>query len=553
MTNKPRSDLYAFLAAAVIALAGLAAYHGSFSGPFVFDDIHSVLQNPTIRHLAPPWDALRPPRNGATVEGRPLVNLSLAVNYAVSGLEPWSYHAFNLAVHLLAGLALFGLVRRTVERGQAPDIDPAKKGSMSSLDPILFAFAVALLWTLHPLQTESVTFISDRAESLMGLFYLLTLYCFARGVGKPIWLCLSVFFCFLGMATKEVMVTAPLIVLLYDRTFVAGTFGAAWRSRRPFYLSLAATWILLGSLVAAMGGNRGKAAGFGTFVTSWSYALTQCGAVVHYLRLALWPHPLVFDYGSGLVGGPGEVVRQALFLLFLLAGTLVALRRRPVLGFIGAWFFLILAPSSSLVPLASQTVAEHRMYLPLAAVIVLAVWGIWRATRSSTERGQASDTDPAKPGSLSRPDPFLVIVAALAVGLGFLTSRRNEVYRSEVSLWEDTAMRCPDSARAQYNLGVALDEAARRGEARDQYLKAVQLDPFYTDAHFRLADDLAGEGRVSEAIAHYDEALLLNPGNPEVHRNLGKVLAAAGRSNEAAVQFAEAERLAGAAVPADSQ
>jgi tetratricopeptide (TPR) repeat protein len=302
-----------------------------------------------------------------------------------------------------------------------------------------------------------------------------------------------------------------------------------------------------------MGGNRGKAAGFGTFVTSWSYALTQCGAVVHYLRLALWPHPLVFDYGSGLVGGPGEVVRQALFLLFLLAGTLVALRRRPVLGFIGAWFFLILAPSSSLVPLASQTVAEHRMYLPLAAVIVLAVWGIWRATRSSTERGQASDTDPAKPGSLSRPDPFLVIVAALAVGLGFLTSRRNEVYRSEVSLWEDTAMRCPDSARAQYNLGVALDEAARRGEARDQYLKAVQLDPFYTDAHFRLADDLAGEGRVSEAIAHYDEALLLNPGNPEVHRNLGKVLAAAGRSNEAAVQFAEAERLAGAAVPADSQ
>jgi tetratricopeptide (TPR) repeat protein len=151
-----------------------------------------------------------------------------------------------------------------------------------------------------------------------------------------------------------------------------------------------------------------------------------------------------------------------------------------------------------------------------------------------------------------RPDPFLIIVAVLAVALGLLTFRRNEVYRTQVSLWGDTALKCPDSARAQYNLGVALDEAERHTEARDQYLRAVQLDPFYADAHFRLANDLAREARWDEAIAHFEEALLLNPRNAEVHRNLGNALAAAGRVRDAAVQLSEADRLEAASAPPGS-
>ena len=561
MMNKPRTEFHALLAAALIVLAGLAAYSDSFHGPFVFDDIRSILQNPTIRHLNPPWDALQPPGNGATVEGRPIVNLSLAVNYAISGLDPWSYHAVNLAIHLLAGLALFGLVRRTLMlRGQVAKVDLLLGGQLLQPDPLIFAVAVALLWTLHPLQTESVTFVSDRAESLMGLFYFLTLFCFAKGVRlypvpssaegtgysltPSLWLSLSVGSCLLGMATKEVMATAPLMVFLYDRTFVAGTFREAWRRRRTYYLALASTWILLGALVVAMGGNRGNAAGFDTIVSPISYALTQFDAVFRYLALALWPHPLVFDYGSDVVAGPGQVAPQAALLLLLLAGTVVALRLRPVLGFVGAWFFLILAPSSSIVPLASQTMAEHRMYLPLVAVVVLVVWAVWKGLR-----GQVVPCTLGDRGYRVRPDPFLIIVAALAAGLGFTTFHRNQVFKTQVSLWGDTALKRPESARAQYNFGVALDEAGRRTEARDQYLKAVQLDPFGGDAHFRLADDLAGEGRWNEAIAHYDEALLLNPRNPEVHRNLGRVLAAAGRARDAAVQFSEADRLEGARVP----
>src|SRR5580700_4395442 len=155
------------LAAALIVVAGLLAYGDSLFGPFIFDDVASITDNPTIRHLSAMGDVLSPPPNGEGVSGRPLINLSLAVNYAVSGTKTWSYHALNLLIHLLAGLALFGIVRRTLANYQAGATIPA--------------FAVGLLWTVHPLLTESVTFVIQRTESLMGLFYLLTLYSFIRG------------------------------------------------------------------------------------------------------------------------------------------------------------------------------------------------------------------------------------------------------------------------------------------------------------------------------------------------------------------------------------
>jgi Tfp pilus assembly protein PilF len=594
--KQPRSDLQRLAAAGVIVLAGLAAYQNSLSGPFAFDDVHSVLQNPTIRHLWPPWDALRPPNDGAGVGGRPIVNLSFAINHAIGGLNVRGYHVFNLAVHLLAGLTLFGLVRLSVELARAADADPTGRPANQRIHPLPFAFAVALLWTVHPLQTESVTYITDRTESLVGLIYLLTLYCLARGLsaGPPggtrprqpsrstAWLVLSVFFCLLGMATKEVMVTAPVMAYFYDRTFAAGTFREAWRRRWRYHTALAATWIMLGLLVAGMGGNRGKAAGFGSPAPWWRYALTQCRAVVHYLRLSFWPHPLVFDYGKGLVSGPGDVGMQALLLGLLAAGSLFALGRKPVLGFLGSWFFVILAPSSSVVPLASQTVAEHRMYLPLAAVVALAVVVLYRLLAPNpglSGQGSRVPNPGAASGQMgSAPVALLVAVAALAAGLGCLTVRRNEVFRTQTGLWGDTVQNCPGNPRARYNLGFAFDDAGRHAEARDQYVEALRLDPLYPEAHYMLANCLANEGRLGEAVAHYEEALRidpdydtahfnlaivlaktgrvpgaiaqlrevlrLDPDNPDVHRDLGFLLRQSGREQEAAAQFAEAERLA---------
>ena len=357
----PLPGLYAPLACLVIVAAGLAAYCNSFDGPFIFDDVPSILHNPTIRQLWPIGPALRPPGGGRAVQGRPVVNLSLAVNWAIGQDKVQGYHVLNLAIHLAAGLALFGVVRRTLRQ-------PRLSGRFAQAATGI-ALAAALLWTVHPLQTESVTYIVQRAESIMALFYLLTLYCVIRGAGsaRPIaWYVLSVLVCLLGMASKEVMATAPLVVLLYDRTFLSGTFQGALRRRWPLYVALTCTWGLLAYLVAGST-DRGGSAGFGLSMTVWQYALTQLGVITHYLGLAFWPAGLVFDYGWPIASSVGQILPGAIVISLLLAGTIWALIRYPAAGFLGACFFLILAPTSSFVPV-TDAAFEHRMYLPLAAV-----------------------------------------------------------------------------------------------------------------------------------------------------------------------------------------
>ncbi len=335
-----------FIPVLVIA-AALLAYYSSFTTPFIFDDLFSVSRNPSIHHLWPVWSALSPPVN-TFVGGRPVVNLSLAVNYALGGTRVWGYHAVNLAIHILAGLALYGIVRRTL-------LCPLLRERFGA-SAMRLAMAVAVLWTVHPLQTEAVTYISERCESLMGLFYLLTVYCFIRGTNAPRssgWFTLSVLACGLGMASKEVMVTAPVMVLVYDRTFVSGSFREAWTRHRRLYLGLAGTWLLLGWLMV---GLHYRDVGFGLGITGWAYALTECRVVIRYLWLALWPHPLVFDYGRVVaIRHIAAVAPSALILAVLAAGTLFELRRQPAFGFVGAWFFMILAPTSSLVPVGGST------------------------------------------------------------------------------------------------------------------------------------------------------------------------------------------------------
>lgn len=500
-------------AAALLALAALLAYAGSFSVPFVFDDVPSIVDNASLRQLWPLWSALTPPPEtlGLPVGGRPLVNLSLALNYALGGTAPAGYHAFNLLVHILAALALFGVARRTLLR----PILRERFGAAA----LPLAFALAALWMLHPLQTESVTYVCQRAESLMALAYLTTLYTFIRGVDAPVpaqrrWHALTVIACVLGMACKEVMVSAPLLVLLYDRTFCAGRFSAAWRLRGRLYTALAATWLLLAALVVA-NFHRGGTAGFETGVTPWTYALTQCHAIVHYLRLALWPHPLVFDYGIETVQSATTVALPGLLLLGLLALTLLALRHRPALGFLGAWFFAILAPTSSIVPVATQTMAEHRMYLPLAAVTALIVLGLHGLARRST----------------------LLVCIVLAVVLGCATARRNADYRTELDLWADTIAQHPENSRAHGNLGILLFKAGRTADAIARFEAALRLRPDFPEARANLGAAFLGLGRPQEAALHSAEALRLQPDSPDTRSNLGLALKQLGRTADAMREF----------------
>lgn len=494
------------LAGAAIVLAVLAVYSNSFFGPFIFDDRQWIVENAAIRHL---WTSLLPVP-ASVVSGRPVLSFSFAVNYALSGTGVWSYHALNLAIHVLAGLVLFGLVRRTL-------LQPALRERFGAA-ALPLALAVAVIWAVHPLQTGSVTYVSQRAESLMGLFYLLTIYSFVRGAGSGapgLWYALSVTACALGMATKEVMVSAPLLVLLYDRTFVAGSFLETWRQRWRLYLALAGTWLVLGYLMIGLG-NRGV--GYGHAFTGWTYFLTECRVVVKYLCLAVWPRPLVFDYGMEGIGHLAEAIPFTLILVVLAAGTAVGLWRRPELGFLGAWFFVILAPTSSVVPVPFQPMAENRMYLALAAVVTPGVLAIY------TLAGLRS----------------LATCLLLAVGLGFLTQRRNADYQSAVAIWSDTVAKRPDNPRGHNNLGYALDQAGRMAEAKAQYEEALRLDPSYADAHNNLGGILDKMGQPAEAKAQYEEALRLDPNHADARNNLGMILEKMGRLTEAMAEYEKA-------------
>jgi len=496
-------------AGVAIALAVLAAYANAFATPFVYDDIPSIVLNSTIARLWPPWGALSPPNAKAlTVEGRPILNLSLAVNHAISGDAVWSYHAVNVAIHLLAALCLFGIVRRTLEPRPAA-------GEL--------AWAAALVWAMHPLQTEAVTYVIQRAESLMGLFYLLTLYAFIR-LGKAgrytgYWAVASVGCCALGMATKEVMVSAPVIVLLYDRTFVAGSFARACRARPIYYGALASTWLLLAyQVVVVGGGNRSSSAGFNVGVGWQDYWLTQGPALLHYLRLAVLPYPLVFDYGSVARVPVTAALPAAIAVLVLLAAAAVALYWRPAWGFLGILFFALLAPTS-FVPGTAQAIVEHRMYLALAPLLVALVCG----AQAAAERLHGA----ARLGRFVPAHAVVWIAAVLAAAGGTLTHRRNADYSTALALWSDTVAKRPGNARARTALGNELAAVPRSlPDAIGQFEIAVGLDPAYADAHYNLANALARTpGRQREAISHYESAIRLKPRYAEAYNNLGAVLA----------------------------
>lgn len=504
-----------WLAASLLVLAGIAAYSNSFNGPFVFDDVGTILNNPTLLKLWPLSDVLAGPPGGTTASGRPLVNLSLALNYALGGFDVRGYHAFNLAVHFAAVLALFGVIRRTLQRDRLR----ATFGTVS----LPVAFVCSALWLLHPLQTAAVTYVVQRAELLASLFYLLTLYGFLRAADSPQplrWKIFSVASCLCAMASKEVSVSAPLFVFLYDRTLVSGSFAATWRERSGYYLALASTWMLLAVLVLNTQA-RGGSVGGSEVITPWTYALTQCHAIVHYLRLAIWPAPLIFDHGTFTAGSLAAVWPQALLLVTLVVGTAFALWKNSPLGLVGAWFFALLAPSSSFIPIVTQTAAEHRLYLPLAALVVFVV--------TITVR-------------FAGPRSAWAFFGAVAL-FGTLTFQRNTCYRDAVTLWTDTAEKLPTSKRAHNNLGTALFVAGRTNDAIAAFQRAVEIDPHYASALVNLGRAQLQSGLADAAAANFVAALACEPANPDAHFGLGFALASAGRLPEAITHYREAIRL----------
>jgi Flp pilus assembly protein TadD len=543
---RPRAELSFLviaLAAAILA-AGAWAMWSSFGGVFALDDERAIVRNQTIRTLSPLSVPLSPPSE-STVAGRPVANLSFAISYAIgapapadggtlaprqpAGIDPTPFHAGNIGIHLAAALALFGIVRRTL-------VSPRLRGRFGEAAPWI-AFATALIWVVHPLQTSAVTYVVQRVESLMGLFYLLTLYCAIRageGTRRTWWAAAAVTSCAAGMATKETMVTAPIMVALWDWMFREPAGGRASRVRWGLAGALAAAWLLLVFVVT----RQFRAPSIDLAPTTiWLYVRTQAEVLVHYVRLAVFPSPLVFLYDWPLTPAPIWRAWQAALLAGLAALTVAGIVRRHPAAFLGAWFFLILAPSSSVLPIITEVAAEHRMYLPLGAVVSAFVLGVYVAGTRLVGRWKRAALIAA------------AAACALLVGaLGLEARGRSRVYWSAVDLWGDTVAKRPGDPRPRVAYGEALGKADRLAEAEVQLKRATELAPQDTFARTRLGSVLARQGKYEEAVVELDAALALQPGNIDAHRFLGEIHAIERRDRLALEHYSKAL----AAVPADA-
>ena len=536
---------------AAIACAGLLVYSNSLKGPFVFDDLVAIVDNQSIRDWLRLGHVVFPERELPTA-GRPLVNLSFAFNYATGGLNVTGYHLVNIALHITCALVIVGIIRRTLE------LPGARSAPNRSLE---IAFATALLWTVHPLNTEPVDYVTQRSELMMALFYLVTIYAAVRAAtaaASSRWSAMAVLGCAAGTLSKESMATAPLMVALYDRVFLFESFTDALKTRSRLYIGLVASWIVAAAVMWS--GPRVHSAGFSSGVTPWTYLLNQAVMITRYLRLAIWPRDLVSNYGWPVPLTLRDVFPYGLFVIALIAVVVAALARRPRWGFLGAWFFITLAPTSSIVPIATEVGAERRMYLPLIALIAWLVLIVaWVAERGG-RRGRLA---------------ALAGLALVSAGLGTATLLRNQEYRTALVLARTSVERHPSSVahhvlatelilagdheqaraqlrealpgapRAHYTLGVELlrdgqDEAA--ATELETFLREEPLLLEAVQARQLLGRALARQEKWSDAIDQYQQVLRMNPSDHiriETQMFLGEALSVAGRCEEAVTALTE--------------
>ena len=531
---------YFWTMAAMIAIVTVLAYANSFAGVWLYDDFDSITGNPYIRRLWPLSSAMsRPLADSAeTVSTRPLLSLTFALDYAMYGLDIRGFHATNLLIHVAAALILLAFLHRTI--GLAGIGDERRATGLAA--------AMTLLWAVHPLHTSSVTYVVQRAESLGGLLLLATLYCAVRAPNgkRSAWSAVAVAAAVVGVAAKETVAVTPFLVVLHDGVFRFRSYRDAVAARWKLYLALAACWLPLVWLLSADTGE------LVTEGRGLQYAGTQPGVLLHYLRLAVWPRPLMMSYEWPLATSVADVALPGLVAGALLAVTLYGLARRQWHGFAGAWFFLVLAPSSSIFGL-TQRIMEHRTYLPLVAPIALGVVAGERLL-ARAHRGR--------------------LVAALVCLYAALTLARNADYASETGFWRDNVVKRPQNYIAHLQLGRAqlragdvvraeqsFSEAARLGPpfapvyndlgrvrlargdlegARTAIERALQLAPDLAVAHSNMGLLEERSGDLAAALASYRAALAADPALAVARENLARALALSGRIEEAVHEMARA-------------
>ena len=522
MASRPFLSLTPAKAILLIVFLGWLAYANSFTKAFHLDDNLWILANDDL----PSWRT-----NWQRHIQRPTVALSLTANWVLGGFQPVGYHLVNLLIHIGAGLALFGLVRRTL---LLPRWHSAFAGSALGL-----AFATAALWIVHPLNTHSVTYIIQRCESGMGLCYVFVLYALLRGSDskKPVlWYTAAILVAWIGVGCKEVMVTIVPVALLFDRAFLADSWSEIVRRRWALYLGLASILLLplRSHLQGLLMADEKEGASFGFALPNLdakTYFLTQLTVLPYYLRLALWPVGLCFDYRDWQPpSSPLEYVPSGIALTVVFLACVYGFLRRNGFAFLGMSVYLVLSLTSSFLPLL-DVANEYRMYVPLmslCAVFVIGGYGVivrlW-------------------PAFADRPFAQALTLAPIITALIVLTLERNEDYRTPLALWEDVLAKRPTNYNVYHHIAVAFEKEAKLPNAEENHLLCVQHLPNHFFSLVNLGLINYRDGRTKEGIAYLDKAVKLYNTHSDSTTLYATFLHLEGRTNEARAYLELAKNL----------
>jgi tetratricopeptide (TPR) repeat protein len=492
-----------------------ATYSNTLDAPFVLDDLKKIEKNPYIRiHQLAPREIIRAGLKSSKT--RPIAFMTFALNYGFDQYDVFGYHIVNIVIHVLSGFFLYLFVATTLK---LPAIESRYR------QPNLIAFVAALIWLVHPIQTQSVTYIIQRINSLAALFFVLSFYLFVRGrlAGQPAkkwsWFGGAALSWVLALGCKQNAASLPVIIFFYEWYFFQDLSPKWFKSSLKYIIAVAVIFAAVAFLYLGTDpvGKISRLRDFshGEFTLA-ERVLTQSRVVVYYLSLIFFPHPsrLNLDYDFPLshsLFNPMTTLFSLILIIGLVALAVYLAKKERLISFCILWFFGNLVIESSIIPLA--IIFEHRTYLPSMMVCLVPVLLADRFVR----------IDWLKIG----------LACMLVVVFSFWTFQRNEVWENQFSLWSDVVKKSPNKARPQLNLGISLSELGKTDGAITHYNKALLINPRYAKAHFNLGVALERQGKTVEAEKHYDEAIKNDPNYIEAHNNLGLLLSKTGRIEEA--------------------
>jgi tetratricopeptide (TPR) repeat protein len=508
----------------LFVLLGFLIYSNTLESPFTFDDWGNIKNNAHIRLTKLTWKALLEAGIESPCWDRPLANISFALNYYFNGYRVIGYHLVNIVVHITTGILLYLFTKTTT--------------SLSSLRPRHglhehVPFITAIIWLVHPIHTQSVTYISQRMNSMVAMFYVLSFLLYAKariakGAGKKRAMYSGCLISgILSLFSKPIAATLPFFILLYEWYFFQD-LDRKWLKRRLLTFTAVVIFFLLLAFVywgvhpvqrmLSMSGDYDFAL--------TERVLTEFRVVIHYLSLLFYPHPsrLNLDYDFPLSRSlidPASTLVAICAITGVLGVAIWIAKQERLLSFCILWFFGNLTLESTVIPL--EIIYEHRTYLPSMFVSLLAVTLTYRHLKQNWLR--------------------MAIFWFVIILFSVWTHERNTVWRSEVTLWNDCVKKAPLKARPHYNLANALVFQGKVGEAISHYSEALRLELDFAKAHVNLGNVLVYQGRVEEAIEHYSEALRIRPDWIVLHNNLGNALMLQRKVKEAISHYTELLRI----------